>query len=68
MDVSPVFFLEFGLFGGVAIGWGLWQLWWLRRDRIQGEAAEQALKIKEEQENKNVTEKSEHSSGHAEGQ
>lgn len=60
MDVSPIFFLEFGLFGGVAIGWGLWQLWWLRRDRRQREA--------EEQENKNVKEKSEHSSGHPEGQ
>ncbi len=76
MDVSPVFFLEFGLFGGAAIGWGLWQLWWLRRDRLQGEAAEQARKIEEvqarkieeEQAQKNTKQESEQPPGHAEGQ
>jgi hypothetical protein len=31
MDNSPVFLIEFGLFGFVAVGFGVWQVWSVRR-------------------------------------
>lgn len=56
MDAPPsAFFIEFGLFAGAALGFGFYQLWWLRRDRLKREAEERAKKESEE------------SPGHAEG-
>ena len=41
MDVNPLFLLEFVLFSGVAVAWGVYE-WWSVRPKKDGSAADPA--------------------------